>query len=126
MIEASTGSEDLRWVRAFCIDGYSTRTKLSGFQIILVRIPAIASRSRCDSARFRSPQTSRFCWAGVGFRRSLSNAHFLIRPIHFPQGIADFPDRGIGPYAVDDVRHGVGFADAPVAWDDRLLGSGAF
>src|SRR5260370_37027387 len=58
-------------------------------------------------------------------RRYSRNADFLIRPIHFPQSIANLADGSVCPDAIDDVGHSVGFADAAVSRHNRLLGSRA-
>src|SRR5215472_14069077 len=58
-------------------------------------------------------------------RRSLRNAPFLIRPINFPQRIANFAHGRVGPHAVDDEGHGVGLADAAVTGNNWLLRSRA-
>src|SRR5215831_12646132 len=71
-----------------------------------------SSRFRCDPAAIPSDPGD-----------LLRNTHFLVRPVHFPQRIANLADRGIRPHAIDDEGHGVGRADAAVAGNNWLLGS---
>src|SRR5262245_59064028 len=94
MIEARIGSEDLRWVRAFCMTGYSTRNRLWRFQIMLGARPSgdrVIARDRVIN------KTKMMAGTGFPITRSpdhritrfLRDAHFFVRPIHLAQRFAN-------------------------------------